>query len=384
MAFEFATANRIRFGNGALKDTGDIARSMGKRALVVTGLGGAEPAELYEQLTDRSIEWLDVQVQGEPTIRSVQQGIEAARAFGAEFGIALGGGSVIDTGKAVTAMLNNSGELLDYLEVVGRGQTLKNPAAPLIAIPTTAGTGSEVTRNAVLGVPESKVKVSLRSPLMIPYVALVDPELTLSLPPAVTASTGMDALTQVLEPYVSVRSNPMTDLFCKEGLRRGAHWLVQAYRHGDDLQARQEMSWTSLLGGLALANAGLGAVHGFASVIGGMFHAPHGAICARLLPAVTAANIRALQLRQPGDRALPRYREISSLLTGQEDAGLEEGVQWLVELGEVLEIPPLSAYGMTAADIPVVVEKTLAASSTKANPIVLTPEELVEILEQAL
>ncbi len=312
MPFEFATANRIRFGNGAFEDAGEIAAGMGKRALVVTGLRGAGADELHAQLSGRGIHWLDVQAHGEPTILSVQQGLEAARAFGAEFGIALGGGSVIDTGKAITAMLTNPGELLDYLEVVGRGQKLANMAAPLIAIPTTSGTGSEVTRNAVLGVPESKVKVSLRSPLMIPRVALIDPELTLSLPQEATASTGMDALTQVLEPYVSVRSNRLTDLYCREGLQRGAKWLVQAYRQGDDLKAREEMAWTSLLGGLALANAGLGTVHGFASVIGGMFTAPHGAVCARLLPLVTSMNIQALQQRKPGDSALRRYEEIAA------------------------------------------------------------------------
>ncbi len=384
MPFEFATAGRIRFGNGVFRDTGEIAAGMGKRTLVVTGKSGVHSGGLYEQLSERGIQWLEVKVEGEPTTLSVQQGVEAARTFGAEFGIALGGGSVIDTGKAITAMLTNSGELLDFLEVVGRGQKIANPAAPLIAIPSTAGTGSEVTRNAVLGVPDSRVKVSLRSPLMIPSVALVDPELTLSLPPAVTASTGMDALTQALEPYVSARANPLTDLYCKEGLRRASRWLAQAYRHGDDLRAREEMALASLMGGLALANAGLGVVHGFASVIGGMFPAPHGAICARLLPAATAVNIQALRQRRPGDAALRRYQEIAELLTGRQDAMLEAGVKRLAELAETLEIPPLSTYGMTAADIPVVVEKTKAASSTKANPIELITEELETILEQAL
>ncbi len=384
MPFEFATANSIHFGSGAIRAVREVAAQMGKRAFLTSGMGGADNGLLCQQLSDQGIQWVDVKVQGEPTIPSVQGGIEAARAFGAEFGVALGGGSVIDTGKAISAMLTNPGELLDYLEVVGRGQKLAHPAAALIAIPTTAGTGSEVTRNAVLGVPESKVKVSLRSPLMIPRVALVDPELTLSLPAAVTASTGMDALSQVLEPYVSVRSNPLTDLYCREGLRRGARWLVQAYRHGDDLRAREEMAWTSLLGGLSLANAGLGTVHGFASVIGGMFQAPHGAICARLLSPVTAMNIQALQQRRPGDPILRRYQEIANLLIGQENVYLEAGAEWLQDLVETLQISPLSSYGMTRADIPAVVEKTLAASSTKANPIVLTPMELETILEQAL
>ena len=225
----------------------------------------------------------------------------------------MGGGSAIDAGKALAAMLTNPGEPLDYLEVVGRGQPLRQPSAPFIAVPTTAGTGSEVTRNAVLAAPERGVKASLRSPYLLPRLAVVDPELTLDLPPALTASTGLDALTQLIEPYVSVRANPMTDLYAVEGLRRAAEALPRAWANGDDREARRGMCWASLLGGLSLANAGLGAVHGFAAPVGGMFPAPHGAVCAALLAPAMEINVEALRRRAPESRALGRYDEVARL-----------------------------------------------------------------------
>jgi alcohol dehydrogenase class IV len=281
-------------------------------------------------------------------------------------------------------MLTNPGELLDYLEVIGRGQTLTQPPAPCIAIPTTAGTGAEVTRNAVLGSPEHRVKVSLRSPLMLPRLALIDPELTHSMPPAVTASTGLDALTQVLEPYVSNAANPMTDAICREGLRRAARSLRQAYENGNDAAAREDMALTSLFGGLALANAKLGAVHGFAAVLGGMFHAPHGAVCAVLLPHVMTINVQALQARQPESEALRRYDEVARILTGFDEAVATDGVAWVQALGQALNVPGLGSYGLTPADFPTVIEKSAVASSMQGNPLKLATEEMAEILNRAL
>jgi hypothetical protein len=213
--------------------------------------------------------------------------------------IAIGGGSAIDTGKALAALLTNPGEPLDYLEVIGRGQPLQHPSAPLIAVPTTAGSGAEVTRNAVLASPEHRVKASLRSPFLLPRLALVDPELTLNLPRAITAATGLDALTQLIEPYVSSRANAMTDLYCVDGLRRAAAALPRVWEDGQDREARTAMSWASLLGGMALANAGLGAVHAFAAPMGGMWPAPHGAICAAVLPHAIEVNVEALRRRAP-------------------------------------------------------------------------------------
>jgi alcohol dehydrogenase class IV len=255
---------------------------------------------------------------------------------------------------------------------------------PYIAIPTTAGTGSEVTRNAVIESTEQKVKVSLRSPLMLPHIALVDPELTYNLPRAITASSGLDALTQLIEPFVSVKANPMTDAICREGIHHAAQSLRCAYENGADKKAREGMSLAGLFGGLALANAALGAVHGFAGPLGGMLHAPHGALCARFLPLVMEANLKALQMRQPEHPAIARYTEIAQILTGNKNASALDGVKWTSELVNALNIPVLSAYGMSEENFPEAVEKTMKAKSFKGNPIALNEEELRGILEKAL
>ena len=384
MRFEFATATRIIFGPGTLKEVGAIAAKMGSRALVVTG-GTADRAQpLLDDLGAQGIEPVTFIVSGEPTTHLVAEGAQKAREVNCDLVIGIGGGSVIDAGKAVAALLTNGGEPLDYLEVIGQGQPLTKPPAPYIAIPTTAGTGSEVTKNAVLASPEHRVKVSLRSNLTLPRLAVVDPELTYSVPSAITASTGLDALTQVIEPYVSNRANPLTDAICREGIRRGARSLRRAYEKGDDAAAREDMAITSLFGGLALANAKLGAVHGFAGPLGGMFHAPHGAICGRLLPHVMAINVQALQERGQENEALQRYDEIAQLLIGTPRATAHDGVSWMQSLCATLDIPPLSAHGVTGGDFPLIIEKAAKSSSMKGNPIELTTEEMEEILQRAL
>ena len=324
------------------------------------------------------------EVLGEPTIDLVRLGTAAARGAGCDVIIGIGGGSVIDAGKAIAALLTNPGDPLDYLEVIGRGQPIEHNPAPFLAVPTTAGTGAEVTRNAVLGAPEQRVKASLRSARMLPALAVVDPELTLGLPPAITASTGLDALTQLIEPYVSIRANAMTDQFCREGMRSIAGSLRTAYHSGRTLEARTGMSWAALLGGMALANAGLGAVHGFAAPIGGMFPAPHGAICAALLPHAMTTNIEALRSRDQQNQALERYREVACLLTGQPHSIAQDGASWVADLCRELEIPPLRTYGIQSDDIPVLVEKASRASSMKGNPIALNETELREMVTRAL
>ncbi len=245
------------FGVGSRGIVAGAAQSLGRRALLVAGS------------RTHGFEGVRFVVRGEPKVDTVRTGVALARAEGCDLVIAAGGGSVIDTGKAIAALLTNPGDALDYLEIVGRGQALGIPSAPCIAVPTTAGTGSEVTRNAVLSSPEHGVKASLRSPSMLPRLAVVDPELTLDLPPEITATTGLDALTQLIEPFVSIKANPLTDLYCQEGLRRATRSLRRACDQGNDVEARGDMSLASLLGGMALANAGLGAVHGFAAAIGG-------------------------------------------------------------------------------------------------------------------
>jgi alcohol dehydrogenase class IV len=361
-----------------------MAVTLGRRPLVVTGQRVERAEWLLAQLRQAGLAPTLVSVPGEPTIETARAGLQQARAAGCEMVIGLGGGSVLDTAKAIAALLTNGGDPLDYLEVVGHGQPLTQPSAPCIAVPTTAGTGSEVTRNAVLGSPEHRVKASLRSPLMLPAVALVDPELTYSAPPDVTAATGLDALTQCLEPFVSLRANPLTDAICREGMQRAARSLHRAYLDGQDAAARADMALASLMGGLALANAGLGAVHGFAGPIGGMFPAPHGAICARLLPPVMRANVRALQERAPNSPVLARYDEAARLLTGNQAALAANGVAWLNDLVEALHIPRLATYKISSADIPEIVHNAQQASSMKTNPIQLTADELTAILHQAL
>jgi alcohol dehydrogenase class IV len=386
MPFEFSTATRILFGLGTVREAGPAAAELcpGGRAAVVTGVSAECAAPLLADLETRGLRLTRFQVASEPTLDLVRAGAQEVRAAGCELVIGLGGGSALDTGKAIAALATNPGDPLDYVEVIGRGQPLSQTPLPFIAIPTTAGTGAEVTRNAVLASPEHQVKVSLRSPRMLPRLAIVDPELTYSLPPAETASTGLDALTQLLEPFVCNRPNPLTDALCREGLQRAAHALRLAYTHGRDAAAREDMALASLFGGLALANARLGAVHGFAAPIGGLFAAPHGAVCARLLPAVMSVNVRALRARAPESPALPRYVEAACILTGDGWATAEDGVAWLQNLAADLHIQPLSAYGLTPTDSPQVIEKAAAASSMQGNPIKLTPAELREILEQAI
>lgn len=384
MRFEFATAAHIVFGEGAVREVPAAAAAMGRCALVVTGASPERAAPLVAGLEGVGVASWPFPVDGEPTVALIRNGTGQARAAGCDVVIAMGGGSAIDAGKAMAAMLANPGDPLDYLEVIGRAQPLARPAAPFIAIPTTAGTGSEVTRNAVLGSPEHGVKASLRSAGMLPRLAVVDPELTLNLPRAITASTGLDALTQLIEPYVSVRANPMTDQFCAEGMRRAAAALPRVWADGSGRAARADMAWASLLGGLALANAGLGAVHGFAAPVGGHWAAPHGAVCAALLPFAMDVNVRALRARTPGGDGLRRYDEVARLITGQLHATAEDGVQWIGELCRKLEIPPLRTYGVCQADVGSLVAQSAKASSMKGNPIVLTEEELREVIARAI
>jgi alcohol dehydrogenase class IV len=384
MKFEFATATRIIFGAGTLGEAGAAVKGFGRRALVVTGGSAQRAGKLLASLSANGISAATFAVAGEPEVSTVENGVALAKRENYDLVISIGGGSVIDAGKAIAAMLSNDGELLDYLEIIGHGKALAKPSAPFIAIPTTAGTGSEVTRNSVLASPEHKVKVSLRSPLMLPKLALIDPELTYDLPPALTASTGLDALTQLIEPFVSSRANPMTDGLCEEGLRRAARSLRRAFNDGQNKSAREDMAVASLFGGFALANAGLGAVHGFAGPIGGMFPAPHGAVCAALLPQVMAANLRALRQRAPGGEALRHYDEVARLLIGNAGATADDGVNWVRQLVGDMQIKQLGAYDIREEHVADLVAKAANASSMKANPIALTPDELAETLRQAL
>lgn len=378
MRFEFATATRIVFGEGTAATLPELARSFGARPLVVTGASTERAAWLVAALEAESF-----RVSGEPTVELVRAGARRVEDAACDVVIAMGGGSAIDAGKAIAAIATNGGEPLEFLEVVGKGRAITVQPLPFIAVPTTAGTGSEVTRNAVLGSTEHGVKASLRSPMMLPRVALVDPELTYALSPAITAQTGLDALTQLIEPYVSVRANPLVDAICVEGMERVARALRRAYHDGGDKEARHDMALASLFGGLALANAGLGVVHGLAAPLGGRWKAPHGALCAALLPHGMAANVAALRARAPQSPALERYAVIARLLTGRNEASAEEGIDWVRALCAELDIAGLRAWGIAEADLPDVVEKAAHANSMQANALPLTGEELLAVLTAA-
>jgi alcohol dehydrogenase class IV len=383
MVFEFASTNRIIFGEGALARAGEVAAEFGTRAFIVTGSGSVELEPLVYILNTAGISSTVFQVASEPDISTILAGIEQAEKQWCELVVGFGGGSVLDSAKAIAAMLNNPGELMDYLEVVGGGKEIANPSAPMIAMPTTAGTGTEVTRNAVITSPEHAVKVSMRGRKMIPTVALIDPVLTYSMPPSVTASTGMDALTQVIEGYVSNQSNPMTDIVASEGIKRGSRSLLRAYHTGQDQRARHDMCLTSLFGGLALANGGLGAVHGFAGPIGGMYQAPHGVICASLLPYVMKYNVIALADQDDKQTIRSRYLEIARWVTDDPQASIDDGVTWIAELAAALEIPGLRTLGVAREDFDAIIEKAKHSSSMKKNPVRLEDHLLKAILEEA-
>lgn len=374
--FAFATAGRIVFGRGKAVEAPGLITRLGNRVLLVHGRAPERAAWLSDALQDAGAQVTAIACPGEPTLLMLQEGLAVARSAKVEVVVSLGGGAAIDFGKAIAALVPADGNVLDYLEVVGRGLPLPAPPLPFIAIPTTAGTGAEVTKNAVIGVPEHGRKVSLRDDRMLPDIALVDPALTDGLPKSVTLASGLDALTQVIEPYLSSRANPLTDALCRDAIPRALPALQQLMR-GEDATARDAMAWVSLCGGLALANAGLGAVHGFAGVIGGATGAAHGAICGTLLP----HTLRALRVKAArGSVCALRLGEIEGWITDAlgctEDAAFETLAEWGLKHG----LPTLSRLGVDPLDFPKLSEMARASSSMKASPIMFSIDELESIL----
>lgn len=383
--FELMAPGRIIFGPDTFKEEALIlAQQLGNRPLLVTGRSLDRVIPLLEALRKCGIAPVVLSVEREPDLDTVRLGVLAAREGRCDCVIGAGGGAALDTAKAVAALCPNEGDIVDYLEIIGRGKTLSAPGLPIMAIPTTAGTGSEATRNSVITAPQHRIKVSLRSHYLLPKIALVDPKLTHSLPPKLTASTGLDALAQLIEAFVSLRASPLVDGLCREGIARAARSLKRAVMVPDDAQAREDMALASLFGGLALANAGLGAVHGLAGPLGGMIAAPHGELCAALLPAVMETNISALSQRDPTNKALDRYREVAQLLTGNTSATLQAGIEWVHNLVSDLQIPSLAAQGFHREWLPELIEKAKAASSMQGNPVTLTDEELSAVVKAAM
>lgn len=376
MEWTFSTAQRIRFGKDASLALASEAQRLGDRAIIVTGATPARFSSVIGLLQNTKA----VSCPTEPDLNWLRHTVSEARNFRPNVVIGLGGGSAIDGAKALSALIPNEGDPLRYLEVVGDGETLATSPLPLIAVPTTSGTGAEVTKNAVISVIESKRKVSLRDDRMLPTLALVDPSLTIGLPTQITATTGLDALTQLIEPYLSSKANPMTDALCRDGIGRIANALPKLLKGAENYGLREDMSIGSVFGGMALANAGLGAVHGLAGVLGGWCGAPHGALCGRLLPSVLAVNAAAIA--QHGDTGLEsKFRDVARWLTGRPDlGGLTAHLQTLLDLGSV---PRLKDMGLSASDFDAVAEASALSSSMKGNPVRLNRDELIQVLHES-
>lgn len=398
MMFEFATATRVIFGSGSVSRLGELTRGMGTRPLVVTGSNPERISRVLDILKAGGHHPEVFTVAGEPSVERVLAGVEKAKQTDRDWVISVGGGSVVDAGKAIAGLLTNPGDPMDYLEVVGRGHPLQNPSAPFVALPTTSGTGAEVTRNAVLSVPEKQFKVSLRSPHLLPSLALVDPELTLSAPQYVKACSGLDALTQLLEPWVGIRGNWMTDAFCREGLMKFSQAFPTVLEDPENIEAHEIMALASLLSGLALANSGLGVIHGFAAPLGGMYSAPHGAICARLAAPGVKANVDFLKATKSssdgsgtlavegggaGRDPLMRYHQAAQMLLNDPSAQVEDLLVWLDQLVEKSQIPRLKDFGVQREDFSNIADKAMQSGSMKGNPVVLPENSLMEILEAA-
>lgn len=378
MNFEFATAAQIVFGPGHASELAKHAASSMTRPALVLGA-----SRRFSELLPNAC--CTVTVAGEPTLDVVRAATAAAREAGADGVVAIGGGSALDAGKAVAMLLANGGDPLDYAELIGAGKPIAQPSLPFIAVPTTAGTGSEATRNAVLFSPEHRLKVSLRSARMLPRLALVDPDLALDLPPAQTAASGMDALAQLIEPFLSRRANPMIDALCRDGIARAARALPRAVEDGLDRDARSDMALAALYSGIALANTGLGAVHGLAGPIGARHNAPHGAVCAALLPGVFESNyFQSLEVAADPLSRRWKFEELARTLTGDPNAEPKDGAAWLRALAVKLRIPGLAAYGVRADDALELARLAQATSSMKGNPVPLSDDTLARIVVAAL
>lgn len=385
-SFTFTSVTRIVFGRGTFAQLGGIVREFGARALVVSnadlsGKRGVD-ARVEAALSKKSVAAKILAQAGEPTVTDIDNGLAAAKSFGCAVVVGFGGGAAIDAAKAIAVLLTHGGSALDYMEVVGRGLKFSKPGLPFIAVPTTSGTGAEVTRNAVVGAPEKQFKASLRGEQLLARVALVDPELQLGVSPEVTARTGMDALTQNIEAYTSNNANPMSDALALQGIERAGRGLLCAYKNGADIDAREDMALAALLSGIALANAGLGAVHAFAAPMGAKYPVPHGTVCAALLPPVIRANIAALRAADANHPALARYAHIAAFLNLGPDADALSA--YVEQLRRELQIPGLATFGLKPADFAELIPLARKANNMKFNPAALSDTQLEDILSASL
>ena len=382
--FDLAVPADIRFGAGRITEVPQAAAGLGAgQVLVVTGSDTSRADGIRAALTAAGVSSVVFGVATEPSVNVVRAAVTVSVDADCDAVLGYGGGSALDVAKATAVLATAGTDPLDHLEVVGAGRPIVTPGLPCIAVPTTAGTGSEVTRNAVLSA--GAVKASLRSPLLLPKVAVVDPDLLAGLPRPVIAASGMDALSQLIEPFLSRRANPFSDALARDGIRRSARSLRRAWLDGmADPEVREDLALASLFGGMCLANSGLGAVHGIAAAAGARLSAPHGAVCAAVLAASIEINLRALRDRAPDQPALRRLTEVAGLLTDQPQATAEDGIGWLQELTETLTIAGLAHYGLDQAEVPELVSGAQQASSMRANPIELSDSEVSEIVTRSL
>jgi len=382
--FDLAVPVDIRFGAGRVSEVPEVFARLGaSRVLVVTGRTTSRADTLRSELRETGISSVVFGVATEPSIERVRAAVSLVAESGCDAVLGFGGGSALDVAKAVAVLALSGTDPTDHLEVIGAGHPIERPGLPCVAVPTTAGTGSEVTRNSVLS--GGGVKASLRSPLILPKVALVDPELLVGVPKPTIAASGMDALSQLIEPLLSKRANPFSDALARDGIRRSARSLRRGYEEGmEESGVREDLALASLFSGMCLANSGLGAVHGLAAAAGARLSAPHGAVCAAVLAAVMDVNLRALRERAREDPALPRMTEVATLLTGLPEATPEDAIAWLQELTTALSIPGLASYGLNQDEIAPMVAAAQEASSMRGNPIDLRDEEVTEIITRSL
>ncbi|MCM8594315.1 iron-containing alcohol dehydrogenase [Accumulibacter sp.] len=387
--FSIGRLPRIEFGSGAIARLPEIAAGYGRRLLLVTGarsfVESAAGERLFAAFRQRGLDWQRVGVSGEPSPEFVNQAVASFRASAFDAVVGVGGGSALDAAKAIAGLLRTGNPVEDHLEGVGPELPYRGPATPFIAVPTTAGTGSEATRNAVLSAPGG-FKKSFRDEQLVAEWAIVDPDLLASCPPELIAADGLDAFTQLLESFVSLRANPVTDALARSGIM-AARDALPALHRAQSAAARAQMAYASLTSGICLAQAGLGAVHGLASPLGALFPIPHGVVCGTLVASATAGNIAALEAREPDNPALPKYAEIGRRFAMQKGLNGRDARRFLVDTlrrwEEELALPRLSAYGIAASDLPRIVAAS-RGSSMKTNPVVLGDDELTGILASRL
>lgn len=390
-SFSFASTPHIHLGIGQHRLLPDLIRGYGRKVLLLTGSTSFDKSSLCQAL------WHDlkgefdarrVAISGEPSPHVVDATVLQHHTWSPDCVVALGGGSCVDAGKAVAGLLPSGDSVMAYLEGVGEGKVFTSKTTPFLALPTTAGTGGETSKNAVLSViGDEGFKKSFRHESLVPKHIILDPELTASCTPLVTAACGMDAFTQLLESYVSTKANPMTDSLAWSGLKHVRDSLLQAFERGDDLEARSSMLYASSISGLTLANAGLGSVHGLASPFGAFFPIAHGLVCGALLYDATRINIEAALTRDADNAALKKYANVGRMMLSDESLDDEAARNVLLNLikrwSEILKMPKLSCFGVEKTDIPRLIAN-ISSGSMATNPIALTEAELTQLIEAVL